>query len=104
MVLVPYQSLIRCAELSELPRKEAILSYKKQFTANFVDKLREQFFILLAVMQGLDDLKHHIVNEVIDTPGLNAEMCNVAPGVPFGLVSFMLNKLLKWCLYILLNQ
>jgi len=85
MVLVPCQSLLRCEELSELPRKEAMLSYKKQFTANFVDNLREEVLLRLAVMEGLDDLKLHIINEVIDTPGSYAEMYNVAAGVPFGL-------------------
>ena len=90
MVLVPCPTLTRNEEYSKLSRKEAIRRYKSQFSDTFIDQVRTAVINRLEVIDGLIDLKNHIIHEVVDTPGTYADFYNVGAGVPFGLVSFAL--------------
>jgi phytoene desaturase (3,4-didehydrolycopene-forming) len=87
MVLVPCHTLQHSAELSSLPRDEAINTYKQQFDEGVVSLIRQAVFARLAVLEGLKDLQKYILDEVLDTPGTYADHFNLGAGVPFGLVS-----------------
>jgi len=93
MVLVPCAPLQRCARLASLPREDAIHEYNQQFNETFVSSVRQSVFERLAVLEGLETMQHHIINEVVDTPGTYADYYNVAGGVPFGLVRLVLSLL-----------
>ncbi len=91
MVLVPCPTLKRDKSLSKLDRAEAIEGYAKQFDESFISKVREAALYRLSLMNGLEDMKDHIVNEVVDTPATYAGNYNLAAGTPFALVSCFLH-------------
>ena len=89
MVLVPCPTLMRDKDLASLSRDEAIEAYKQQFNADVVNDARAAVFQRLSVLDGLENVKDFILDEVVDTPGSYADYYNVGAGVPFGLVSFL---------------
>ena len=102
MVLIPCIPLQRCASLSSLPREEAIHEYKQQFTETVVSSVRQAVFERLSVLEGLEKMQQHIINEVVDTPGTYADFYNVAGGVPFGLVRLLVS-LIFTCILLYLS-
>ncbi len=88
MVLVPCPTLKRDKSLAQLDRDEAIEEYTKQFDESFISKVRDAALHRLGLMSGLEDLKDHIVDEVVDSPATYASNYNLAAGTPFALVSF----------------
>jgi phytoene desaturase (3,4-didehydrolycopene-forming) len=85
MVLVPCAPLKRDKRLALLPRDESINLYKQQFDDKVVSSVREAVFERLGVVEGLEDFRRYILNEVIDTPGVYSDYYNLGAGVPFGL-------------------
>lgn len=85
MILVPCCTLKRDKHLSKLQREDSISGYKKQFNKEFVSKIRTRVLDRLGVLDGLQDLKDHIVDEVIETPAQYADYYNLAAGTPFAL-------------------
>lgn len=85
MILVPCSTLKRDKDLSKLQRDTSISGYKKQFNDEFVSKVRARVLSRLGVLDGLKDLKDHIVDEVIETPAQYADYYNLAAGTPFAL-------------------
>jgi len=85
MALVPCRSLLRDRGLSNLPRDQCIAGYKETYNDEYVGKIRDAVLTRLAALEGLDDLRSHIVDEVVDTPGSYADLYNVAAGSPFAL-------------------
>ena len=87
LVLVPSETLVRKAELSNLLRDESIKRYKEQFDEARISQVRSAILKRLAVVDSLRDLQSHIIDEAVDTPGTYADQYNVAAGTPFALVS-----------------
>jgi phytoene desaturase (3,4-didehydrolycopene-forming) len=85
MVLVPCAPLKRDIKLASLPRDEAVSLYKQQFDDEVVSSVREAVFERFRVVEGLEDFRRYIVDEVIDTPGVYSDYYNLGAGVPFGL-------------------
>ena len=85
LVLVPCKTLIRNEEYAHLPRDEAIDLYKQQFDESVVSKAREAVYKRLAVIDSLKDLRKHVIDEVVDTPGTYADYYNVGAGTPFAM-------------------
>lgn len=85
MVLVPCKTLLRDDLCATLPRDEAMKLYKDQFDDEMVGSVREIVLQRLSVLDGLHDLRKHIVHEVVDTPGTYAGLYNLAAGTPFAL-------------------
>ena len=85
MVLVPCPTLQRKKEFAKLPRDEAIAKYKEQFNEKVVTEMRQAVLDRFSVFDSLKDLKDHILDEVVDTPGTYADSYNVAAGTPFAL-------------------
>lgn len=85
MVLVPCCTLQRNKDLAHVGREISISGYKKQFDDSFISKVRSRVLHRLAVVDGLQNLENHIVDEVIDTPAQYANDYNLAAGTPFGL-------------------
>jgi len=85
MVLVPCSSLVRKENLALLSREDALSGYSQQFNKDFVDLVRNAVFFRLSVLEGLQDLKNSILDEVVETPSTYANYYNVGAGVPFGL-------------------
>lgn len=86
LVLVPCKTLDRNKEYAQLPRHEAIEAYKGQFDESVVSEAREAVLKRLAVMDSLQNLREHIIDEVMDTPGTYADLYNAGAGTPFALV------------------
>jgi hypothetical protein len=86
MVLVPCPSLLHNASLSVLERCDAIDSYKKEFSDQYIRDVRDAVLRRLSVIDGLQDLRENIIHEVIHTPGSYADFYNLAAGSPFSLV------------------
>ena len=86
MVLVPCKTLLREKECAQLPRQQAIERYKEQFNDEAVSQTREAVLKRLAAMESLEDLRNHILDEVVDTPATYADQYNLAAGTPFALV------------------
>jgi phytoene desaturase (3,4-didehydrolycopene-forming) len=86
LVLVPCKTLERNKDFAQLPRKEAIEKYKQQFDDSVISAAREAVLERLAVIDSLQNLQDHIINEVVDTPGTYADLYNVGAGTPFALV------------------
>jgi len=87
MVLVPCCTLKRDTSLSKLPRDESIKGYERQFGEAFISRVRDVVFCRLGKLDGLEDLKEHIIDEIVDTPATYADYYNLAAGTPFALVS-----------------
>lgn len=85
LVLVPCNTLVRNEEYARLPREEVIELYKEQFDENVVSRAREAVLKRLAVIDSLRDMRKHIIDEVVDTPGTYADFYNVAAGTPFAM-------------------
>lgn len=85
LVLVPCKTLVRNEEYAQLPREMAIALYKQQFDGEVISKAREAVLKRFAVMQSLQNLQDHIIDEVVDTPGTYADYYNVAAGTPFAM-------------------
>jgi phytoene desaturase (3,4-didehydrolycopene-forming) len=86
LVLVPCESLSHRADFAKLPRDAAISEYKDQFDQRqAVSRAREAVLRRMAAIESLKDLRSHIVDEVVDTPGTYADQYNLAGGSPFGL-------------------
>lgn len=85
MVLVPCPTLKRMKEYSYLPRQEALRKYKEQFRDELILNMRQAVLSRLAAIKSLVNLKDHILDEVVDTPGTYADAYNVAAGTPFAL-------------------
>mmetsp|Transcript_16789 Transcript_16789/g.48342 ORF Transcript_16789/g.48342 Transcript_16789/m.48342 type:complete len:425 (-) Transcript_16789:48-1322(-) len=85
MVLVPCGTLRRNEEWANLPRGDAIRRYAGQFDERFVDATREAVLGRMAALDGLEDLRECIEDEVVDTPATYAEYYNLAAGTPFAL-------------------
>jgi len=85
MVLVPCCSLKRDKMLGKLDRDECIAGYEEQFGEAFVSKVRDVVLHRLGKLNGLKDLREHIVDEVVDTPASYADSYNVAAGTPFAM-------------------
>merc|ERR1712232_907981 len=85
MVLVPCKTLLRDKVCATLPRGEAMKRYKDQFDDEMVSSVRDGVLQRLSVLDGLENLKEHIVHEVVDTPGTYADLYNLAAGTPFAL-------------------
>ena len=98
MVLVPCPSLRRNESLSLVSRDNAIQGYSSQFCDAFIRDMKEAILSRLAVLEGLEDLKQHILHEVVDTPASYADYYNLAAGAPFALVRNLLA-----CTYFLFN-
>jgi phytoene desaturase (3,4-didehydrolycopene-forming) len=86
LVLVPCKTLERTKDYAQLPRKEAIEKYKQQFDDSVISAAREAVLRRLAAIDSLRNLRDHIINEVVDTPGTYADLYNVGAGTPFALV------------------
>ena len=86
MVLVPCKTLLRDPLLAHLPREEALRKYKEQFPEELVSEIRRAVLKRMAVIDSLNDLEKHILNEVVDTPATWANQFNLAAGTPFALV------------------
>jgi phytoene desaturase (3,4-didehydrolycopene-forming) len=86
LVLVPSATLLRSADLSNLPRDEAIHRYKEQFDETRISRVRDAVLKRLTVVESLKDLQRHIIDEIVDTPGTYADQYNVAAGTPFAMV------------------
>ena len=87
MVLVPCRTLLRDEECGNLPRKEAMDRYQKQFPPEVVAQLRQTVLKRFAAVESLNNLEDHIIHEEYKTPATWADQYNVAAGTPFGLVS-----------------
>ena len=85
LILVPCKTLVRNGEYAQLPRAEAIELYKQQFDQHAVTRAREAVWKRLAVIESLQELSEHILDEVVDTPGTYADYYNVAAGTPFAM-------------------
>lgn len=85
LVLVPCETLFHQADFAKLSRDEAISKYKDQFDDQAVSLAREAVFRRMAAIESLKDLRPHIIEEVVDTPGTYADLYNLAGGAPFGL-------------------
>jgi phytoene dehydrogenase-like protein len=85
LVLVPCETLLHQADLAKLSRDEAISKYKDQFDDQAISCAREAVFSRMAAIESLKDLRSHILEEVVDTPGTYADQYNLAGGAPFGL-------------------
>jgi phytoene desaturase (3,4-didehydrolycopene-forming) len=85
LVLVPCETLSHEVSLAHVPRDEAISAYKEQFDEQAISRVRDAVFRRLAVIESLKDLRAHIVDEVVDTPGSYADQWNLAGGTPFAL-------------------
>jgi len=85
MVLVPCKTLLRDKVCATLPRNEAMKRYRDQFDDEMVSSVRDGVLQRLSVLDGLENLKEHIVHEVVDTPGSYADLYNLAAGTPFAL-------------------
>ena len=85
LVLVPCKTLERDAAYANLPREEAIALYKQQFDKSVISRAREAVLTRLAAIDSLRDIKDHILDEVVDTPGTYADYYNVAAGTPFAM-------------------
>ena len=84
-MLVPCPTLSRDEEYTGLHREDAIEKYKEQFDEEFISSTRNNVLDRLAAVSSLKDLKRHIVDEVIDTPGTYADQYNLGAGTPFAL-------------------
>jgi len=85
MVLVPSCTLRYDESLARLEREECIAGYQQQFDNAFISKVRNVVLQRLGVLDGLNDLESHIVDEVVDTPASYADFYNLAAGTPFAL-------------------
>jgi phytoene desaturase (3,4-didehydrolycopene-forming) len=85
-ILVPCRTLLRDEECARLPRPQAMERYKSQFTPAVIDLAREAVLTRLEVVPSLQDLRAHIVDEVVDTPATWADQFHLAAGTPFALV------------------
>ena len=86
MVLVPCKTLIRREDCSALPKYEAMELYREQFDETIVSRARQAVFQRMAAIPSLQNLREHIVHEVVDTPASYADYYNLAAGTPFALV------------------
>jgi phytoene dehydrogenase-like protein len=86
MILVPCPSLRRNETLSLLSRDDAITGYHGQFRDVYIRDIKEAVLSRLSVVDGLQDLREHILHEVVDTPASYADYYNLAAGTPFALV------------------
>jgi len=85
MVLVPCRTLKRNQDYAKLSREEALDKYKAQFDGDYIFQLREAVLKRLAAIGSLENLRQHIVDEVVDTPGTYADQYHVGAGTPFAL-------------------
>jgi len=85
LALVPCKTLARNEEYARLPREAAIELYKQQFDDSVVCRAREAVLKRLAAIDSLQNLKNHILDEVVDTPGTYADYYNVGAGTPFAM-------------------
>ena len=87
MILVPCCTLKRDENLAKLPRDKCVEGYKEQFDVTFISKVKDAVLHRLGALDGLEDLRSNIVDEVIETPATYADSYNLAAGTPFALVS-----------------
>jgi len=89
LILVPCPTLLRNADVANLPREKALEFYRQQFDDEIVAKARKAVLKRLAAMndndESLKNLEAHIIHEVVDTPATYADQYNVAAGTPFAL-------------------
>mmetsp|Transcript_13664 Transcript_13664/g.20739 ORF Transcript_13664/g.20739 Transcript_13664/m.20739 type:complete len:379 (-) Transcript_13664:162-1298(-) len=85
MILVPCCTLRRDENLATLDRDECIKGYREQFDDEFVSKVRGRILDRLSVLDDLDDIQSHILDEVYVTPADYANYYNLGAGTPFAL-------------------
>ncbi|KAL7580995.1 hypothetical protein ACA910_005808 [Epithemia clementina (nom. ined.)] len=84
-VLFPCSHLKHEESYSEKDRLSAMKGYANQFDNRSVEMAREVILRRLAALEGLHDLRCHILHESVETPATMAEAWNVAAGTPFGI-------------------
>lgn len=89
MVLVPCSTLTHQEEYANLPRAEAIEMYKEQFNEEVISAARNAVLQRLSALKSLEDLRDHILDEVVDTPATYGDLYNIGAGTPFSLVGFV---------------
>ena len=97
MILVPCRTLLRDEECAKLPREEALRRYQSQFTPKVVAQARQAVLQRLSVLDSMEGLDKHIVDEVVDTPATWAEQFHLAAGTPFALVGAVVARLVCRC-------
>ena len=85
MILVPCCTLERKEFLSQLSREDSIAGYEKQFSPEFISKVKDAVLYRLGKLNGLDRLGENIIDEVVDTPATYADYYNLGAGTPFAL-------------------
>jgi len=86
MILVPCPSMTRNETLAVVSRDEAIAGYHGQYDDAYIRNVRDAVLSRFSVVNGLEDLRDHILHEVIDTPASYADFFNLGAGTPFALV------------------
>ena len=85
MVLVPCCTLQRDDNLSTISREDSIAGYKEQFEEDFIARVKKAVLYRLGMLDGLQNMEEHIIDEIIDSPATYADYYNVGAGTPFAL-------------------